>query len=570
MTHARARLLISAFFAAVLSAGCGPAPSPPEILTFTGPGWFADATADVGLDFVHDAGPLDDSYFMPQIVGSGAALFDFDGDGLLDLLLLQNGGPDGAKNRLYRQTPDHHFQDVSAGSGLDFAGYNMGVAIGDVNNDGRPDVLITQFGGVKLFLNQGGGKFKDVTKEAGLDVPGWATSAAFFDFDRDGFLDLVVVRYVDYDRTWPCGGASGERDYCNPKVFKGTVAMLFHNRGAQPDGGVRFEDATVASGLGRLPGPGLGVICADFDGDGWPDILIANDGQPNHLWINQKDGTFKEEAVKRGVAYNRMGAAEANMGVAWGDLDGDLLGDLFITHLTHETNTLWKQGPRGAFRDETAFAQLSRPRWHATGFGTVMGDFDRDGALDVAVVNGSVVRNTPIENSEIAPFWRKYAERNQLFANDGSGRFQDVSTSNADFCRMPRVTRGLAVGDVFNDGSLALLTTEVAGPARLYRNVAAGKGHWLEIRAVDPRYNRDAYGAEVVVRAAGKSWVRWIDAGGSYLCSSDPRAHFGLGKADKVDEIRVRWPDGCKETFAGGPADRLCVLKRGEGKRSAD
>ena len=213
----------------------------------------------------------------------------------------------------------------------------------------------------------------------------------------------------------------------------------------------------------------------------------------------------------------------------------------------------------------TVFAQLGRPRWRATGFGTVLGELDRDGALDVAVVNGSVVRNDPADNPAIAPFWRKYAERNQLFTNDGSGRFQDVSTANADFCRLPRVTRGLAVGDVFNDGSLALLTTEVAGPARLYRNVAADKGHWYEVRALDERLRRDAYGAEVVVRAGGKSWVRWIDSGGSFLCSSDPRAHFGLGTADKVDEVQVRWPDGSKETFAGGPADRLRTLKRGEG-----
>jgi enediyne biosynthesis protein E4 len=572
----------------VLLAGCGRDAPAGGGLTFAGHGWFEDVTGQVGLDFVHDAGPTDGSYFMPQSLGAGAALFDFNNDGLLDILLLQSGGPDSPfKNRLYQQLPDGHFKDVSAGSGLDFAGYNMGVAIGDVNNDGLPDVLITQFGGVKLFLNQGGGKFKDVTKEAGLDVPGWATSAAFFDYDRDGYLDLVVACYIDYDRTWPCGGPSGAADYCDPRVFKGTVSKLFHNRGHNVArsgdhatggdhatmGSVRFEDVTLASGLGRLPGPGLGVVCADFDGDGWPDIFIADDGQPNRLWINQKNGTFKDEAVKRGVAYNAMGAAEANMGVAWGDVDGDLLGDLFVTHLTHETNTLWKQGPRGLFRDETQFTQLGRPRWRGTGFGTVLGDFDNHGALDAAVVNGRVARGEVVAWSpdhattgELAPFWRPYAERNQLFANDGSGRFQDVSTANAAFCKTPRVSRGLAVGGVFNDGSLALLTTEIGGPARLYRNIASDRGHWLEVRAVDPALRRDAYGAEIIVQAGGKKWVRWINPAGSFLCSSDPRAHFGFGRVDKVDAIEILWPDGREEEFDGGPADRLRVLRRGEGR----
>ena len=565
MTHPHASVLS---VAAVLLAGCGPAPTPTsDSLTFAGPGWFDDATADAGLDFVHDAGPTDGSYFMPQSLGAGAALLDFNNDGLLDILLLQSGGPDSpSRNRLYQQLPGGHFKDVSAGSGLDFAGYNMGVAVGDVNNDGLPDVLVTQFGGVKLFLNQGEGKFKEVTKEAGLDVPGWATSAAFFDYDRDGYLDLVVACYVDYDRTWPCGAASGAADYCAPKVFKGTVSKLFHNRGAAAKGGAHFEDVTLASGLGRLPGPALGVLCADFDGDGWPDIFIADDGQPNRLWINQKNGTFSEEAVRRGVAYNAMGAAEANMGIAWGDVDGDHLGDLFVTHLTHETNVLWKQGPRGLFRDETQFTRLGRPRWRATGFGTVMGDFDNGGTLDVAVVNGRVARGEPVDNPDLAPYWRPYAERNQLFANDGSGRFQDVSTANGPFCKAPRVGRGLAVGDVFNDGSLALLTTEIGGPARLYRNVAGGRGHWLEVRAVDPALRRDAYGAEVVVGAGGKKWVRWVNPAGSFLCSNDPRAHFGLGKEDKVDSVEVVWPDGRREAFAGGAADRPLVLLRGEGR----
>ncbi len=536
----------------------------------TDPGWFEDVTDKVGLDFVHDAGPTDGSYFMPQIIGSGAALFDFNNDGRLDILLLQNGGPQSAsKNKLYQQLPDGRFKDVSAGSGLDFAGYNMGVAVGDIDNDGWPDVLITQYGGVKLLLNNRDGTFKDVTKEAGLDVPGWSTSAAFFDYDRDGRLDLVIVRYLDYDPTIACTASSGTSDYCNPKSFSGMTALLYHNVGSR--GRPQFEDVTAASGLGRTPGPGLGVICADFDGDGWPDIFVADDGKPNRLWINQKDGTFKEEAVRRGVAYNGMGLAQAGMGVALGDADGDGLEDLFVTHLGEETNALWVQGPRGLFRDRTGVSGLAAPHWRGTGFGTVMADFDLDGALDIAVANGHVHRNLSATGpAELGPYWSAYAERNQLFAGDGHGRFRDLSPAQPELCGRPNVGRGLAVGDVNNDGAPDLLVTTAGGRARLLLNRAPNRGHWLAVRPLDPALGRYAVGAVVTVRAGGKSWLRRADPAGSYLCSGDPRALFGLGPASAVDGIEVIWPDGTREAFDGGPADRVMELHKGRGRPEAD
>jgi enediyne biosynthesis protein E4 len=246
-------------------------------------------------------------------------------------------------------------------------------------------------------------------------------------------------------------------------------------------------------------------------------------------------------------------------------VDGDGLPDLFVTHLTDETNTLWKQGPRGLFQDATLFSGLGKPTWRGTGFGVAMGDFDRDGHLDVAVVNGRVRRGKPVDNPALAPFWRVYGERNQLFANDGTGKFKDVSPANAAFSGTARVSRGLAIGDVFNDGSLALLVTEIDGPARLYRNVAPDPGHWLEVRAVDPeRHDRDAYGAEVTVEAGGRRQVRLINPASSYLCSSDPRAHFGLGAADHVDAVEVRWPNGDRQRFSGGAADRRVELRQGE------
>jgi hypothetical protein len=505
---------------------------------------------------------------MPETFGSGTAVFDFDGDGRLDLYLLTNGGPKSTStNRLYKNMPDGTLKDVTAGSGLGIGGHNMGVAVGDVNNDGRPDVVVTQYRGVKLFLNRGEGKFDDATAAAGLVNPAWGTSVALVDYDRDGRLDLVVVNYVDYDPSWNCTYLSDRPDYCSPNVFPNTVSRLFHNLGPGPDGGVRFEDVTLKSGLGLLPGPGLGVVCADFDGDRWPDLFIANDGKPNRLWINQKDGTFKDEAASRGIAVDAMGKAGAGRGVALGDLDGDGLLDLFVTHLTIEAHNLWRQGPPGLFSDRTAEARLIASRYHGTGFGTLAGDFDNDGALDLAIVNGRVAREKNVLNAALGPHWGWYAEPNQIYANDGRGRFTDVSASNPAFCGTPNVARGLAAGDLDGDGGLDLIVTTAGGPARVYRNTAPARGHWLAVRCVLPQCGgRDATGAEVIVETAGRRRVRPYNPAESYLCSSAPRAHFGLGMADRVDAIEVIWPDGSRERFDGGPADRQVTLRQGDGK----
>jgi hypothetical protein len=557
---------------AILAANCRQPSSPESGSEFSGPPYFIDVTEESGLSFRHQVGSVpQDQYFMPHLMGSGVAIFDFDNDGRPDIYLLQNGGPKSqATNRLFRQGPDGRFADVSKGSGLDITGYGMGVAIGDVNNDGWADVLVTEYGGIRLFLNNGNGTFREVTKEAGLDNPLWATSACFVDYDRDGWLDLVVTNYLDYDPTRICSLSEGSiRDFCNPRLFGGSVTKLYHNLGRIPgEKTVRFEDVTLKSGLGLLPGRGLGVVCADFNGDHWPDIFVTNDLEPNRLWINQHDGTFKDEAPLRGIAYDAVGQVAGNMGIGLGDVKGDGLFDIFVTHLNLENHTLWQQGPRGSFQDRTAASGLVRTHWRGTGFGVVMADFDHDGALDIALVNGGVTRGLTARTAPADDFWAPYAERNQIFANDGTGIFRDISLQNEPFAGEAAVWRGLACGDLNGDGALDLVATAVGGRARIYRNVAPKRGNWLLVRVIDPALGgRDAYGAEITLQAGGKRWKQWVNPGSSYLSSNDPRAHFGLGSAQRVDGINVLWPDGKEEAFGGYAINQVVVIRKGTGSR---
>ena len=533
------------------------------------PPWFQDVTAQSGLAFVHDAG-VGGAFFMPESLGSGGALFDFDNDGRLDVYLLHCVPPDSkSRHQLFHQEADGRFRDVSQGSGLDFAGYGMGTAAGDINNDGLPDLLITEYGGARLFLNRSNGRFQEITAEAGIDNPRWGTSAAFFDYDRDGWLDLVIANYVDYNPTQKCQDPRGAPEYCGPQGMAGTATRLFHNTG--PQAGVpRFKEVTVESGLARKTGPGLGLFCADFTGDRWPDIFVADDGQPNRLFINRHDGTFSEEAVPRGLAYNALGSASANMGVAPGDVDGDGLFDVFVTHLNWEQPALWKQSPRGLFQDIAPAAGLVNLPGRGTGFGVVLADFDADGALDLVLVNGSIKRGSTALPclTGMSPFWAPYAQRNQIFANTGRGRFRDLSDVNPDVCGKANVGRALLCGDLDNDGRPDLLATCAGGPARLFRNVSARRGHWLGLRLVDPAHgSRDAYGAEVMVEAAGQRWWRLVQPGSSYLASQDPRVHVGLGPAVTIQPIQVLWPDGTEESFPGEPIDQLRLIRKGAGKQ---
>jgi len=415
----------------------------------------------------------------------------------------------------------------------------------------------------------GGGRFEEVTQEAGVDNARWAAPASFIDYDRDGWLDLVVGNYVDYDPTQICSDVQGRQDFCAPQAFPATVTRLWRNTTGTAGGRLRFQDRTEASGLTRAPGVALGLVCLDFDGDGWPDIFCADDGRPNRLFVNRRDGTFSEEAAPRGVAFNAMGATAANMGTAFGDVDGDGMGDLFVTHLTEEFHSLWKQGPRGLFADQVASTGLQQQSWRGTGFGTVMSDFNCDGALDLAWVNGLVRRLTPGQ-SPVVPgvdsWWARYAQRPQLFANDGSGRFRDLSPSEPALCGRAFVGRSIAVADFDEDGGSDLVLASVGGPVQILRNVAPGRGHWLRVRVVEPaRGQRDAIGAEVVVHVGGKRLWSVLQPASSYLASHEPVLHFGLGNLAAVDHIEVLWPDGKRERFPGGASDRLVTLRAGEG-----
>jgi hypothetical protein len=501
-------------------------------------------------------------------MGGGVALIDVNRDNRLDIFALQNVGDDpDATSTLLIQQSDGTFSDGTAEAGLRLGGWNQGVAVGDVNNDGWDDLLVTQYLGVRLFINQSKGQFADRTLQAGLHNPHWGTSAGFWDYDRDGWLDLVVVNYVNYDPNKDCSHSSGRPDFCGPSAFGGTVSRLFRNLGAQVGAGtveVKFEDVTASAGLGSYPGPGLGLVTADFDGDLWPDLFIANDGRVNWLFMNQRDGTFKEEGLLRGVAMNVMGGAEANMGVAIGDADGDGLFDLFVTHLVGEAHRLWKQGPQGQFVDATGKSGLIRHR--STGFGTVMADFDLDGDDDLFLVNGAVALPSTLDSPPDGTFWDPYKERNLLLMNDGSGSFLDRSGEENALCGSPGVYRGAAVGDLNDDGALDLVVSDIADSVSVYFNQRQPSRHWLLIRTVDPALNRVAYGAEVKVSVGGKKIVRWANPAFSFACSNDPRVHFGLGDATRVDSIKVRWPDGSEETFPGLESDQIVELRRGEGE----
>ncbi len=522
--------------------------------------WLTDVTAGAGIDFRHESG-ADETLLLPPIMGAGGAFFDYDGDGDLDVYLVHGGAdPRRSSNRLFRQEGTGRFIDVTAASGLGDRGFGMGVAIGDCDNDGDLDVYVTNFGPDALYRNNGDGTFTDVTAEAGIDVAGWSCSAAFFDYDRDGRLDLYVTQYVRFDPKLPCFDLAGRPEYCGPLAFDPVPDVLLHN-----EGGGRFRDASDAAGISSAAAAGLGVICGDFNDDGWDDVYVANDAYPNHLWLNPGDGTFDESGIEAGVAYDAHGKAEAGMGLVADDLDGDALVDLFVTNLRGETNTFYRNVGSG-WLDATGEAGLGQSSLPRTGFGAAAQANEHDGDLDLLVANGRVNRAEALPGAQVDPPLDVLAEPNLFYLNDGAGRFEPATDLVRDWCAPVEISRGIATGDVDGDGDLDVLLTNVHGPARLYRNDAPRQGRWLAVRALDPALRREAIGAQVTVRLDGRVLVATVRRACSYLSSSDATAHFGLGAAGRVQDIEVRWPDGLTERFGPAEADRVIDLVRGGGK----
>ncbi|HVS66786.1 MAG TPA: CRTAC1 family protein [Thermoanaerobaculia bacterium] len=571
--------------ASVISAACAPPSSEPSpAAAVKPPPMFTEQAAASGLDFVHFNGMSGELYYS-EMMGSGVALLDYDGDGDLDVYLVQGAmlgagkSPQDAllppsasmlplRDRLYRNelaasvaggSRRLRFTDVTASSGIDARGYGMGVAVGDIDNDGWSDLYVTNAGPNQMWRNNGDGTFTDVTAETGTEEPRWSASATFVDVDRDGWLDLYVVNYVDFtvEGHRLCRSLTGAPDYCGPLTYRPLRDRLFRNRG---DG--TFEDrSSLANVLGEL-GAGLGVAAGDFDDDGWPDLYVANDGMPNFLWMNRGDGTFENQAFAAGCALNREGRAEAGMGVAVGDVDGDGDEDVLVTHLALETNTLYRNQGRALFEDASIDSALGPPSWPYTGFGTALADVDNDGWLDVLAVNGGV---------KIAP---ELADRgdphplgmpNQLFRNLGSGRFEDSSARGGSAFSALEVSRGLATGDIDNDGDVDVVVTNNGGPARLLINEVGRERHWVGLRLVTGQGRRDALGAWVGVHR-GEAPVLWrrVRTDGSYLSASDPRLLIGLGASPGVDAVEVRWPSGRREVFEVA-AGRYTTLEEGAG-----
>ena len=563
----RGRRLASVVTCAVTGlTGCGTDDAPTE--HDTPEAWFTEITIEAGVAFVHESGGTG-GFLLPEIMGAGCALFDADGDGLLDVYLTNgtldsaSGGVSaGLRNRLYRQEPGGRFTDVSEASGLDDPGYGMGMAVGDVDNDGDADVYVTNFGPDRLYLNQGDGTFVDATDRAGIDVGGWSCSAVFFDYDRDGLLDLFVTQYVTFDPAKECFDSAGRRDYCGPKSFPPVADVLLRNIGNGS-----FRDVTAASGIASIVAAGLGVVSDDFNGDGWPDLYVANDAYANHLWTNRGDGTFRDDAIGLGVAFNMHGQAEAGMGLAVADIDGDGGPDLVVTHLGQESNTLYRNlGENRGFVDATGASGLGASSMPWTGFGTVAFDADLDGDPDLAVANGRVTRGIPPDRASARAPWNMFVEPNLFYVNDGTGAFTPETDLGGSFCHRIDITRGLAMGDLDGDGDVDLLQANVQGSARIFRNDAPRRGHWLVVRVIDPALARDAIGARISVVCGQRRFDRTITRGGSYLSSSDVRAHVGLGSCDTVDRVDVAWPDGLRESFTVAGLDRMVTLSRGSGE----
>jgi hypothetical protein len=521
---------------------------------------FTDVTAQAGIKFVHNAGKSGKKY-LPETLGSGAAFFDADGDGWIDILLINSKDwtPRGRHSTaaLYRNNHNGTFTDITRGSGLDVEVYGIGVAIADFDNDGRDDVYITALEGDRLFHNEGNGKFKDVTAPSGINNASFGTSAAWLDYDRDGKVDLFVANYVQWSEKgdlW-CSMDGSVKSYCTPESYKGTSSKLFHNLG-----GGRFEDVTRVAGLGDPASKSLGVTILDFDNDGWPDIFVSNDTQPNKLYHNNRNGTFGDQGMAAGIAYGEDGVARGAMGVDWADYDRTGRAHLLVGNFSNQMLGLYHNEGNGLFVDEARKSSVGRESLLSLTFGVFFFDYDLDGYPDILTANGHIEEEIGRVQPKI-----KYQEPPLLFHNVDGKKFDNVSNDvGKDFTR-PLVARGAIYGDFDRDGDLDVLLTSNNGPAYLYRNDGGNRNHWISIRTIGTKSNRDGIGASIsITSASGKQW-NVVRSGSSYASQSDRAIVFGLGQDPVVTSMEVVWPSGTKQTFSNLTANQFITIDESRG-----
>ena len=524
---------------------------------------FIDVTLESGISFVHENAATREKYLI-ETMGGAAAWLDYDGDGLLDFYVANSAATEAfeptapLRGALYRNAGGGRFSDVTSEAGVGAEGlFAMGVAVGDYDNDGDPDLALTGYGRSLLYRNDGEGAFRDVTHAAGVSNAGkWGSSAAWFDYDNDGFLDLVIVNYLDWspERNIHCGERRpGYRSYCHPNKYQGQVPTLFRNRG---DGG--FDDVTESVGLAGQAGNGLGVVCFDYDRDGWLDIFIANDSMPNFLFRNIQGREFEEVAFVAGVALGENGEAEAGMGVDAADYDGDGWPDLYMTHLDFEFDRLYRNGRDGTFLDATFEDGIGYKTFDMSGFGTRFVDYDNDGWRDLFVANGHV-----LDNIELFHEGTRYEEQKLVFRNI-EGNFEESGERLGEAIARPRVSRAAAFADYDNDGDIDVLVANNGQELQLLRNDGGNQGNWLQVALVGQHSNRDGVGARVTARAGGFSVVAERTGGGSYQSAHDPRLHFGLGDRTQVERVEVAWPSGQVDRLDRVGANRVLVVREGE------
>ena len=551
-------LLSGAALLTVAAAAAPPAPkpaSPPAGLRFT------DVTSQAGIKFTHNSGRAGKK-FLPETLGAGGAFFDADGDGWLDVLLINSkdwaSSKKGRKSlhALYRNNKNGTFTEITKGSGLDVEMYGLGVAVADYDNDGKADVYITALEGDRLFKNLGGGKFQDVTAASGIKNASFGTSAAWLDYDRDGKADLFVANYVQWsaDKDLWCSLDGASKSYCTPESYKGTSSKLFRNLGNG-----KFQDATVKAGVGQ-EGKALGVAVLDYDVDGWPDLFVANDTQPNKLYRNQKNGTFAEEGLEAGVAFGEDGVARGAMGVDAADYDRSGRPHLLVGNFSNEMLALYHNEGSGIFVDEAPASSVGRASLLTLTFGVFFFDYDLDGLLDLFAANGHIEEEIGRVQPRVA-----YKQPPLVFRNLGAGKFEPVGARLGAELNRPIVARGAAYGDYDRDGDLDVLLTTNHGPAYLFRNDGGNRNHWLRVRTVGTKSSRDGLGAVVRVASptAGRQWST-VRSGSSYCSQSDLALTFGLGKDAKAD-LDIEWPSGLKQRLAGVPANQLITVEEGKG-----